>query len=103
MENVSEDKKNKVKVQVVPFFENIATYRQALMIANALKTRLNMYIIDAIAEYYLSEWKTELRYGSINELYDKLGQIAKKRNRSVSSAIEQCVKDYNEKKFKDMK
>jgi hypothetical protein len=90
------------RLQLVPFFDNISTYKQALMIANATNVRLNQYIINALSDYNMTEFKTPLQYDSITDLHNKLGQIAKKRNRSISSSIEVIVKEYSERKFKEM-
>lgn len=94
--------KRALRLQVIPFFENVAVYKQALMIANALNIRMTEYIINAMSDYSMSEFKQPLQFDNATDLHVKLQAFAKKRNRSLAGTIEVTVAEYNAKKFKEM-
>jgi hypothetical protein len=95
--------KRSLRIQIIPFFVDMAIYKQALMLANATKIRMTEYVIQALNVYYTQEFKEPLQFKDVSELHDKIAQMAKKRNRNLADTIEVVVKEYNEKKFKEIK
>jgi hypothetical protein len=83
-----------VKIGYIPFFEDYKTYDMAHLYATMKGVKMQKFIIDSISEYYTREMKGVFAYTSVKELHSLINDVARKRNRTIPSAIESCVIDY---------
>jgi hypothetical protein len=95
-------RKKHIRLQFIPMFTDMSIDAQMHAMANSLKVRVNDYILLAVGDYMVNEMKQPWQFTSRNDLRLLLEQVCKRRNSSIPTMLEACVKTYNQKIFNEL-